>query len=241
MKLPNWFKIAWWIILLLLTGFILYKRYEAITTGQSVIADVFIFLIFVALMLVPIFKEVDFFGIKLKKEIEDLKQDINIKLGDIKTEIKNSQVQTVHNTFQGFGAPSPDNKLPELETEIDRIVKAKMKEHGVADNKSMREIVDVPDYNLQLFKIRYNIETQLRRIWGQYFDTIDFDPGVAPVIKMIPMLIQQQIIDIDFSEILKEILSICNYAIHGKSLTDKQVKFVINNAKQVLDYLNQIK
>lgn len=84
MKLPNWFKISWWIILLLLTGIILFKRYEAITTGKSVPADVFVFLIFVALMLVPIFSEIEFFGLKLKREIEELKADIKIKLGDIK-------------------------------------------------------------------------------------------------------------------------------------------------------------
>jgi hypothetical protein len=67
MKLPKWFKISWWIILLLLTGIILFKRYEAITTGQSVPVDVFVFLIFVALMLVPIFSEIEFFGLKLKR------------------------------------------------------------------------------------------------------------------------------------------------------------------------------
>jgi hypothetical protein len=53
MKLPNWFKIGWWVILLGLTGVILFKRFEAISSGQSVPADVFVFLIFVALMLVP--------------------------------------------------------------------------------------------------------------------------------------------------------------------------------------------
>lgn len=83
MKLPNWFKILWWIALIGLTGIILFNRFDDIISGQSVPFDIFIFLIFVALMLVPIFSEIDFFGIKLKKEIEDLKQDINIKVGDI--------------------------------------------------------------------------------------------------------------------------------------------------------------
>lgn len=88
MKLPNWFKITWWIILLLLTGMILFKRYEAITTGQSVPADIFVFLIFVALMLVPIFSEIEFFGLKLKREIEELKADIEIKFGEIKVSLQ---------------------------------------------------------------------------------------------------------------------------------------------------------
>jgi hypothetical protein len=79
------------VFLLALTKIILRKRYVAITTGLSVPADVFIFIIFIALMLVPIFSEIEFFGIKLKKELEELKADINIRLGDIKNEIRNSQ------------------------------------------------------------------------------------------------------------------------------------------------------
>ena len=55
MKLPNWFKILWWILLIGLTGIILFKRFDEIISGQSVLFDIFIFLIFVALMLVPIF------------------------------------------------------------------------------------------------------------------------------------------------------------------------------------------
>ena len=50
-----------------------------------------------------------------------------------------------------------------------------------------------------------------------------------------------EIIDNNFYGILREILSICNYAIHGENVTDNQVKFVTKNAKQVLDYLYQVK
>ena len=226
-----------------MTGTILYKRFDAITSGQSVPADVFVFLIFVALTLVPIFSEVEVFGIKLKKEIEDLKQDISIKLGDIKNEIRNTQIQSVTNTFQGYGPPPPDNKLPELEREIDRIVKSKLKEHGVTVDGYLATRIDVPDDNLQMFKVRYNVETQLRRIWEQRFENDELDARFKyqSVMKIIQDLTKFEIIDNNFYGILREILSICNYAIHGESVTENQVKFVTKNAKQVLDYLNQVK
>lgn len=243
MKLPNWFKIIWWIALLFLTGTILIKRFDAITSGQSVPTDVFVFLIFVALTLVPIFAEIEFFGIKFKKEIDDLKRDINIKFGDIKTEIRNSQTQTVSQTIQAYGPPPPDNKLPELENEIDRIIKAKLHEHGLSADRTVASRIDVPDGNLQLFKVRYNIETQLRRIWEQRFDGSDFDQRqrYQPIIKIIQELTKFEIIDNNFYGVLREILSICNYAIHGENVTDNQVKFVTKNAKQVLDYLSDVK
>ena len=243
MKLPNWFKIIWWVGLLGLTGTILYKRFDAITSGQSVSIDVFVFLIFVVLTLVPIFSEIEFFGIKLKKEIEDLKQDISLKLGDIKNEIRNTQTQSVTNTFQGYGPPPPDNKLPELEHEIDRIVKAQLKEHGVTLDSHLARRIDVPDDNLQMFKVRYNVENELRRIWEQRFENGELDARFKhqSIIKIIQDLTKFEIIDNNFYGILREILSICNYAIHGESVTDNQVKFVTKNAKQVLDYLSQVK
>jgi len=246
MKLPNWFKITWWIILLLLTGTILFKRYEAITTGQSVPADVFVFLIFVALMLVPIFSEIEFFGLKLKKEIDELKADISLKFGDIKNEIRTSQNQTLNQTIQAYGQygpPPPDSKLPELEEEIDRIVKAKLQEHGVIIDQPLASRIDVPDDNLTMFKVRYNIETQLRRIWENRFDEKAFDPRFRhqPTMRIIQDLTKFEIIDNNFYGILREILSICNYAIHGEQVTDKQVSFVSKNAKFVLDYLRETK
>ena len=82
-------------------------------------------------MLVPLFSEIEFFGIKLKKEIEELKQDINFKFGDIKNEIRINQTQTFNATIQGFGPPPPDNKLPELESKIEYLVNQKFKEISV--------------------------------------------------------------------------------------------------------------
>jgi hypothetical protein len=246
MKLPNCVKITWWIILLLLTGLILFKRYEAITTGQSVPADVFVFLVFVALMLVPIFSEIEFFGLKLKKEIEELKTDIKIKFGDIKNEIRNTQTQTLNQTIQAYGQygpPPPDSKLPELEEKIDRIIKAKLQDHGVIIEQPLASSFDVPEDNLTMFKIRYNIETQLRRIWENRFDVQAFDQPFKhqSIMRIIQDLTKYEILDNNFYQILKEILSICNYAIHGEAVTDNQVNFVSKNAKVVLDYLTEIK
>jgi len=242
MKFPNWFKIFWWVLLLGLTGSILLKRFEAIATGQSVPADIFIFLIFIALMLVPIFSEIEFFGIKLKKEIEELKSDINIKLGDIKTEIQTNQNQILNQTINAFGTPPPDNKLPELQEEIEKIVNSKLKEHGVTIEYKIAGRIDVPEDNLLMFQVRYNIEKQIRFIWERRFkgNNLDINTRAQPVNQIINDLNRFNIIDWKFYDILKEILSICNYAIHGEKITEKQIAFVSKNAKQILDYLSQV-
>lgn len=242
MKFPNWFKIAWWIILLSLTGFIVIKRYSAILEGRSVPSDTLVFLVFVALMLLPLFSEISFFGIKLKREFEEFKNDLNIKFGDIKNEIRNSQTQTFNATIHGYGPPPPDSKLPDLDTKIDNLVKTQGQgQVGELNNNGSEHAV--PDENLDLFKIRYTIEQQLKRIWFSRFGdhpTVGFQIRYQPITNMIRELRNFALIDTNFYDILKEILSICNYAIHGNDLTEKQISFVKKHANQVIKYLYKI-
>ncbi|MEP0712972.1 MULTISPECIES: hypothetical protein [Bacteroidota] len=243
MKISNTFKITWWILLLLILVILIGFRFEDIINGTAKSFDIFLFIIFIALMLAPIFAEIELFGIKLKQEIEDLKNDINLKFGDIKNEIRVSQRQIVNTTFQGFGPPPPDNKLPELEFEIDRILKERLKQHGIDSYQPYETKMDVPVNNLQMFKVRYNIETQLRRIWENRFDNGEFNGRIKhqPLMRIIEDLTKFEILDRNFYGILREILSICNYAIHGESVTDSQAGFVIKNSQQVLEYLMQTK
>lgn len=94
-----------------------------------------------------------------------------------------------------------------------------------------------------MFQVRFNIEKQLRRIWEKRFENenVDLKFRHQPVIRIIQDLTKYEIIDNNFYGVLREILSICNYAIHGESVTEKQVSFVTKNAKQILDYLSQVK
>lgn len=242
MKFPNWLKIIWWILLVILSGTILYIRLDAILNGTSTTFDLFIFLIFVAFLLVPIFAEIEFFGIKLKQEIEELKKDVIVKLGELSNEIRTSQVQTIHNTIQGFGPPPPDEKLPELDAEIEKIVKAKFQEHQTKSSQEFKKI-DAPQHHLEMFVVRYNIEKELKRIWENRFEQNypNFASKYQPLVKIITDLTKFEHLHENFSGILREILSICNYAIHGATLSENQIQFVENNAVGVIEYLRQLK
>ena len=102
---------------------------------------------------------------------------------------------------------------------------------------------NVPNENLDLFKVRFNIEKQLKRIWflrfGDY-PTVGFQIRYQPIQNMIRDLLNFELIDKDFHGILIEILSICNYAIHGNDLTNNRIYFVKKNANQVINYLYKI-
>jgi hypothetical protein len=243
MKFPDWFKLIWWIVLLVLTGVVIFLRGTAISIEKLEPIDGYLLIIFLALALVPIFSEIDVWGIKLKREIDDLKSDLKVKISNINNEIRNSQIQTINQTIHTYGPPPTDNQLRELEIDITRIFNAKLTEQKLKTGNNLKSRVDVSEDIVNLFKVRYNIEKQLRRVWVHRFELSESGRHQEnqPLIKIIKELTLFEIIDNDFYNILREILSICNYAIHGERVTDNQVKFVINNAKQVIDYLGVIK
>ena len=43
MKLPNWFKILWWILSLIIVGFLFIIQFDLIKEGKSTNIDIFIF------------------------------------------------------------------------------------------------------------------------------------------------------------------------------------------------------
>jgi len=243
MKIPNWIKIVWWLLLLGLTTSVLILRFNKILNGQSIPFDVFVFLIWTALMLFPIYSQVELFGIKLHREIEQIKKDINEKLIDLKTDIKINQAQSFTANILGYGPPPPDDKLPDLELQIEQIIGKKLEKFRIQDNIELNGRLTIPENNLLLFKVRYSIEQQVNRIWENRFAkkyNLDFR-GTIPIWKQIQELMQFEIIKDNLYGILREVLSICNYAVHGEQITENQIEFVLNNAKEIIDYLSTIK
>ena len=84
MKLPNWARITWY---LLLVGFFVHlfiQRYDFIISGSTTATDIIIFLILIALLFIPLFREVNIFGIGLKKEIDYPRPSPDSKLPEIR-------------------------------------------------------------------------------------------------------------------------------------------------------------
>jgi len=83
-KLPNWLKIVWWLSLVCFFAYLLFERYDSIINGVATAIDIIIFLIFIALLIIPLFREVNIFGIGLKKEIDYPRPSPDSKLPEIR-------------------------------------------------------------------------------------------------------------------------------------------------------------
>lgn len=90
MKLPNWFKILWWLLLLVIVTYFGCQRYDSFIKGSATLMDVFVFLVWISLLLVPLFKEVSFFGMKFKQEIDSLKNEVREQIMNLRSEIQTS-------------------------------------------------------------------------------------------------------------------------------------------------------
>lgn len=232
MKLPNGFKIFWWILLLGLTSTILGMRFHDITYGKSVLFDVFVFLIWIALMLVPIFQEISFFGIELKQSIEDLKGQIN----EVKNEIHN---KITFNPIINL-TPTSDSKIQELEQKysilLDEILASKGKQADTVNTT----FLDVPEMHQFLFATRYRIENELRRIWENSIGDFELRRS-TPLIKLLRDLIENNIVSNNIYGPLREVIAISNFGIHGEEITDNQFAFVKDIAPKLIATLEEIK
>lgn len=215
MQLPNWFKVCWWLALTgVLTAF-LYYRYPDLVTGNATPADIVVFVIWVALLLAPLFKEVSLPGITLRQEIEELKGFVATQVSDIRSEVRN--MVEVRNTFSPqFTLPAPvaDSQLPGLETRIRSAVSDALAAQGVKP-LPVKPDVPVSEEVSFLFATRYNIEKELRRI-GQAREIFAEARRPVPVFHLARSLAEAELIEPRLANAIREVYSVCSPAIHAE-------------------------
>lgn len=89
MKLSNKFKIFWWALVLIANTIFLIIRFDNLASGTHTSIDAFLFLLWIVLILCPIFSEISFFGLSVKRELENLRNDIQLQITNLRIEIQN--------------------------------------------------------------------------------------------------------------------------------------------------------
>lgn len=243
MKLPNWLKISWWVVLTGLLTWFLYERSSALFAGQAVPADIVVFVIWVALLLAPLFNEVSLLGIKLKQEIDELKGQVASQISDVRNEIRNS-VDARASVSQQFTIPmpAPDSQLPAIEAKIKQVISEALSSHGFSQERVLP--LAAPDEVGFLFAARYNIERELRRIAdSRQVLTNDVSPmrrRPMQVYQLVAALAESGRIDPQMAHAIREVYAVCSPAIHGEAVSDVQVGFVKDVAPGLVGALKAI-
>jgi hypothetical protein len=192
--------------------------------------------IWVALLLAPLFNEVSLLGITLKQQIDELKGFVSTQVTDQRNAV---EVRTSIN--QQFTLPANDAKLPDIETMVKTAVAAQRSAQGKTEMEPAT-LAAPADVSL-LFTARYNIERELRRI----AEGRQVVSGIASLVQRPPtisqltrFLTQAELIEPSLANAIREVYSVCSPAIHGEQVTEAQVSFVRDVAPDLVATLRAV-
>jgi hypothetical protein len=239
-KLPNWFKITWWIALVLIITEFLYKRYPDLIAGHAAPVDLFAFGIWVALLLVPLFSEINFLGIKLKQEVEDLKRFVAAQIIDVRNDIRNT-VDVRTTVSQQFTMPSPDSQLPKLEEITKAAVAEALAAYGLKPENVGTEKPQVPPDTAFLFTTRYQIEMLINRIIiSRQLAPMSVTSRPLSFSEQVRLLVQAGLIEPRLERAMREVYAICSQAIHGREVSSAKGSFVKDVSSELIAALSAI-
>lgn len=244
MEFSKTFKTIWWVILVISIGLYLYQRFDQLVIGKSVTADIVVFLVWVALCLGPLFKEIELPGIKLKQEIKDLKNNVEKELSSIRNKLRvNSDIRSNVSPSFWVGSPPPDANLPNIESNIKKVIEETLQSYGHSTNTEKPTALNVDQDVTFLFQARHNIEKELRYIISQFENSIavsTIQRRFMPLHKMLSYLTTNEIISTNLAGAVKEIYSVCSPAIHGEDVSEAKIAFVKDTAPEVIGTLRAI-
>ncbi|MCK4369231.1 MAG: hypothetical protein KAV68_06220 [Dehalococcoidales bacterium] len=237
MKLPNRAKIVWWLLLLGFFAYLLSQRYDSIMSGAASATDIVIFLIFIALFSAPLFQEVDFFGVRLKREIDTLRTEFKEQIINLRSDINTVNMRAEINP-QIYLQPPPDSALQSIEERIRPVLEQVLKEQGIQKPAPAKEL-EVPDNTVFLFKVRYSIENELKRI-GKWLLAPPEERPPQTLLQMANVLFRGGVIVKAAIDSIREINAICLQAIHGEDVSKASVQFVKEMSPTLLAYLKSV-
>ena len=240
MKFANWFKVLWWLLLSGVLTAYLVERYSELVAGRAVPADVFVFLIWVAVLLVPIFQEVEFFGFRFRHEIQRAKEELRSEIHSVRAELRNAvDVRTTFSPQITLPPPPPDSQLPDLEARVKEAVRDVLMAQGIRGPAPAPADLRVPDDVTFLFDTRFGIERELRRLARER--RLDINMQRVAGIQLLRALVQAGVLEVSLERGIRNVYSICSAAIHGEDVTPTQVSFVKDVGPQLIGALRAIR
>ncbi len=242
-KLYYWIflDISFFIVIIIIV--VLYK-----ITILSSPAGIIILLVFFALLLSPLYAEIDLMGIELKRDIKKVKGDVKDLNGQILT-LRSEVINSIHlsqNQSTNFifnQNPPPDSELPKIQKEKDVKFNELKFERTVGLEQEFDKNIKADDDVLYLFSTRYAIEKELRRIWNYSIDMKLDEKQINKINirKIISDLTNNFIIEQEIANTIIEVINVCNAAIHTQEVTSAKIDFVKDLGPKVISSLKNIR
>ena len=241
MKLPNWLRITWWVLLSSFLTLFLFFRLGDLIAGKATPFDMLAFGVLVCLLLAPVFTEVEMLGIKLKQEIASVKAHVDERVDNLRAEIRNSiDVRSDFRNQITFTTPPPDDQLPKIEERVRETLKEELGLFGLNRLPRVEPSQTIPRDNIFFFETRFLIERELQRIWKNHIASEQGFERVPLVTLALDRLVSAQLLTPQMAKAVREVYSVCSPAIHGQAVTEAQRRFVDEVAPDLLRTLRAI-
>lgn len=214
-------KKIWYIILLILTTtYVWVYRYTLFNmTFEKLTPLTLIFILWLILLILPLFTEMEILGIKLKKEITQVKADVKDGFHELKLQMYDLKVSnSLSNNIQ-IGALQPLASEKEISDLKQEVLKLRQTKQISSDEK-----IDygVSEQSIMLFQMRLALEKLVTEIC----DKTDYI-GHKNFPQMLRHLLLCELIDGNIFELATQIIKISNRGVHGEIVNEKYIDFVI--------------
>jgi hypothetical protein len=237
MKFSPGFKVAYWLGLVgVLTWFLLLRLTDAVA-GRATPVDALVFLIWVALLLAPLFAEVELLGVKLKQEVEKAKDEIKREIVALKTEITSAIEVRTNVSPNIYLSPPPDSQLPTIEREVKRAVERAFAARG-SRPRPTETLPPIDKDTLFLIETRRELEIELRRIAKQR-QLLTSDRPLAGT-QLLRLLEKAEVLGPDLVRAIRDVYAVCSPAVHGELVSAAQVAFVRDVGPELIKALRAI-
>lgn len=241
-----WKRLYWFGIVAFLS-YLVSTRFSSIVSGDPTNMDAIIFIIWAALILIPLFREVNVFGVGLRNEIDSLRNDLRGEMLNLRSEIQNTinfrQEITVGHVPSDIELKATKEQIrPELERTREEL---NMKESALPTKEE-----EVPRDTQFLFAVRYAIENEVKRIWSivakeaglaEDYESSPSRQFPRTTHRIVSFLSDRGVIEYKYRNLIQDIHSICSSAIHGYDVTETKVRFVREFGPFIITYLRRIK
>lgn len=240
MSFSRGFKITYWIALIAVLTRFLWLRVDDAVTGYATAADIFVFAIWIALLLAPLYSEVEFFGVKLKQEIEKAKTEIGREVAQLRAEISNAvDVRTTVAPQFHMVAPPADSQLPAIVAQVKKAVDDAFASRSLSAPSSPVALDAKDERTEYMFWTRHDLEKELRRIAGGR-DLLSATRRPIAGVQLARLLVQNEVLEPSLERAVREVYAVCSGAIHAEDPTAPQEAFVKEVGPQLIAALKAI-
>lgn len=220
-------KKYWYIILLGFSSLYVVEHRLEIYELKEFNAVNLIFILWLILLLLPLFSEMEFLGVKIKKEVQKETEEVKETLKNIQIQVNNLQLtNSVANNFSFNNSTLPsEQKLEELLQKVTELQSTYPK----SDETSNNSLFKSEDKNVYLFKVRLDIERCLHEMCEKIGNN-----EIMPLIKMARLLNQLQIIDGMTCDLIIQVIRIANRGVHGEIVSEEYIEFVEKTYPEIM-------